>query len=69
MIHTLAGTASLVTASMLGPRTGFVAHGVSEIKPHNLPMAATGAGLLWLGWFSFNGGSALSAGAPRDVGR
>mmetsp|Transcript_19946 Transcript_19946/g.45938 ORF Transcript_19946/g.45938 Transcript_19946/m.45938 type:complete len:494 (-) Transcript_19946:133-1614(-) len=62
VIHTTAGIGSLVVAVFIGPRKDFFAfHG--EYPPHNLPLAATGAALLWMGWFGFNGGSALSAGS------
>lgn len=63
VIHTSAGAASLVSAMMLGPRARFADADRDALAPHNLPMAASGAGLLWFGWFSFNGGSALKAGA------
>lgn len=63
VIHTAAGIASLVSALRLGPRAGFVGSVSTSLSPHNLPMAATGAGLLWAGWFGFNGGSALASGA------
>ena len=61
VIHTSAGVASLVSAVMLGPRHDFGSTSAA-LAPHNLPMAATGAGLLWFGWFSFNAGSSLGAG-------
>ena len=61
VIHTSAGVASLVSAVMLGPRHDF-GSASAALAPHNLPMAATGAGLLWFGWFSFNAGSSLGAG-------
>ena len=61
VIHTAAGTSALVIAAMVGKRIGFEKnHG--EFPPSNLPMAFVGAGLLWLGWFGFNAGSALSSG-------
>ena len=63
VIHTAAGVASLITAVRLGPRSGFTGLESHALSPHNLPMAATGAGLLWTGWFGFNGGSALGVGA------
>lgn len=63
VIHTSAGVASLVTALRLGPRVGFAGLASHSLAPHNLPMAATGAGLLWVGWFAFNGGSALAVGS------
>lgn len=58
VVHITAGVAALVAAKMLGPRKGF---GNSAIMPHNLTMTVTGAGMLWVGWFGFNGGSALGA--------
>ena len=63
VIHTAAGAASLVTAVKLGPRRGFTGVVSGSLAPHNLPMAATGAGLLWVGWFGFNAGSAVASGA------
>lgn len=59
VVHITAGIASLVCALVLGPRTGF---GKTAMPPHNMTMTVTGAGMLWVGWFGFNGGSALSAG-------
>lgn len=58
VVHITAGVAALVAAKVLGPRKGFLN---SAIMPHNLTMTVTGAGMLWVGWFGFNGGSALSA--------
>lgn len=58
VVHITAGVASLVTALVLGPRKGFPQQAMA---PHNLTMAATGAGMLWVGWFGFNAGSALAA--------
>lgn len=58
VVHITAGVAALVTAKVLGPRKGFLN---SAIMPHNLTMTVTGAGMLWVGWFGFNGGSALGA--------
>lgn len=58
VVHITAGMASLVCALYLGPRTGF---GRTAMPPHNLTMTVTGAGMLWVGWFGFNGGSALAA--------
>ena len=63
VIHTAAGVASLVTSFKLGPRVGFDGLASMSLAPHNLPMAATGVGLLWVGWMGFNGGSALTSGA------
>lgn len=60
VIHVSAGMASLASALVLGRRKGF---GPEIMVPHNLPLAAIGAMLLWLGWFGFNAGSALASGA------
>jgi Amt family ammonium transporter len=59
VVHINAGIAALVCALVLGKRQGYP-HKISP--PHNLPFAVLGAGLLWFGWFGFNGGSALGAG-------
>jgi len=61
VIHTSAGIGSLVCACYLGRRAQFFEF-MGEFPPSNLPLAATGAALLWIGWFGFNGGSALQAG-------
>ena len=58
VVHITAGVAALVTALVLGPRRGFPD---TPIMPHNLTMTVAGAGMLWVGWFGFNGGSALAA--------
>lgn len=58
VVHITAGVGSLVCALVLGSRTGF---GKTAMPPHNLTMTVTGAGMLWVGWFGFNGGSALAA--------
>lgn len=63
VVHTNAGMAGLVAALMLGPRQGF---GRENMSPYDLAFAVVGAGLLWVGWFGFNGGSALAIG-PRAV--
>ncbi|MDQ4074027.1 MAG: ammonium transporter [Thermoproteota archaeon] len=60
VIHTSAGMASLAAALVLGRRKNF---GPQIMVPHNLPLAAIGGSLLWLGWFGFNAGSALASGA------
>jgi ammonium transporter, Amt family len=59
VVHTTAGVAALILAQMLGPRKGF---NKSMMVPHSPALTMTGAGLLWVGWFGFNGGSALAAG-------
>ena len=58
VVHITAGVAALVSAIVLGPRKGFPN---TAMPPHNLTMTITGAGMLWVGWFGFNGGSALAA--------
>jgi len=58
VIHVNAGVAALVSALVLGPRRGFP---TTAMPPHNMTMVVTGAGMLWFGWFGFNGGSALTA--------
>ncbi len=58
VVHITAGTAALVAALYLGKRRGFP-H--VSMPPHSLPLTAAGAGMLWVGWFGFNGGSALAA--------
>jgi Amt family ammonium transporter len=59
-VHVSSGVAALAAALVLGKRRGY---GTENLQPHNLPMTLLGAGLLWFGWFGFNAGSALSAGA------
>jgi Amt family ammonium transporter len=59
VVHTTAGIAALVLAVMLGKRRGF---NKTLLTPHSPTLTMTGAGLLWVGWFGFNGGSALAAG-------
>ncbi len=60
VVHINAGVAALACALVLGKRKGYP----DKISPpHNLPFAVLGAGLLWFGWFGFNGGSALGSGA------
>lgn len=58
VVHITAGIAALVTALVIGKRKEF---GVHALPPHNLTMTVIGAGMLWVGWFGFNGGSALAA--------
>ncbi|HCD53908.1 MAG TPA: ammonia channel protein, partial [Halieaceae bacterium] len=58
VVHITAAVAALVAALMLGPRRGF---GSVAMPPHNLTMTVTGAGMLWVGWFGFNAGSAVAA--------
>ncbi|SMM97814.1 Ammonium transporter [uncultured Candidatus Thioglobus sp.] len=58
VVHITAGVGALVAAIVLGPRNGFPS---TPMLPHNMTMTITGAGMLWVGWFGFNGGSALAA--------
>ncbi len=58
VVHITAGVAALVAAMVMGNRNGFP---VTPMMPHNMTMTVTGAGMLWVGWFGFNGGSALAA--------
>jgi ammonium transporter, Amt family len=58
VVHTTAGVSALVVALMLGKRIGFPK---TLMLPHSPSLTVAGAGLLWVGWFGFNGGSALAA--------
>jgi Amt family ammonium transporter len=58
VVHINAGAAALALIIVLGPRLGFRKE---VIRPHSLPLTVLGAGLLWFGWFGFNGGSAFAA--------
>lgn len=58
VVHITAGVAALVCALVLGPRHGFP---TTAMLPHNMTIVVTGAGMLWVGWFGFNAGSALAA--------
>jgi len=58
VVHITAGVAALVAALVIGNRKGF---GTVAMPPHNMTMTITGAGMLWVGWFGFNAGSALAA--------
>jgi Amt family ammonium transporter len=58
VVHITAGVGALVAAIVLGARHGFPQ---TPLPPHNMTMTVTGAGMLWVGWFGFNGGSALAA--------
>ncbi|PCJ23864.1 MAG: ammonia channel protein [SAR86 cluster bacterium] len=58
VVHVTAGVGALVTALFIGKREGFL---TTPMMPHNLTMSFTGAGMLWVGWFGFNAGSALAA--------
>jgi ammonium transporter, Amt family len=58
VVHLASGVAGLVLAGMVGPRQGY---GHEAMPPHNLMLTTLGAGFLWVGWFGFNGGSAMAA--------
>ncbi len=64
VVHLTAGISALVLAVMLGPRTGFP----DDVRPPHAPwMTMAGACMLWVGWFGFNAGSALKAGADAGM--
>ena len=58
VVHLTCGMAALASVMVIGARRD---HGKRQFFPHNLPMTLLGTGLLWFGWFGFNGGSALAA--------
>lgn len=58
VVHITAGVGALVACIVIGPRQGY---GSAAIFPHNMTMTVTGTAMLWVGWFGFNGGSALAA--------
>jgi len=60
VVHISSGISALAAALIMGKRKGY---GHEPMRPHNLPLTVTGAALLWFGWFGFNAGSAISAGA------
>lgn len=62
-VHINAGAAALALLLVLGKRTGWP----RAPRPHNVPATVLGAGVLWFGWFGFNGGSALAAGNAASV--
>ncbi len=64
VVHINAGVSGLVAAIILGRRTGY---GTENMAPHNLVYSLIGASLLWVGWFGFNAGSALSAGTGAGM--
>ncbi|MBF0328525.1 MAG: ammonium transporter [Nitrospirae bacterium] len=59
VVHVTSGISALAAALIIGKRKGYM-H--DAMTPHNLPLTVLGAGLLWFGWFGFNGGSALASG-------
>jgi Amt family ammonium transporter len=62
-VHINAGVAALAVVLVVGKRTGWP----RQARPNSLPLVALGAGVLWFGWFGFNGGSALAAGNSASV--
>jgi Amt family ammonium transporter len=64
VVHISAGVAALVCALAMGNRSGFP---TTAMPPHNMTMAVTGAGMLWVGWFGFNAGSALAANGDASM--
>ena len=64
VVHINAGVAGLVAALVLGKRLGY---GNDNMSPYNLTYAVIGAGLLWVGWFGFNAGSAVAAGGRAGM--
>lgn len=64
VVHILAGTGALSAAIVVGPRRGFPD---AIERPHNMVLTMTGAGMLWVGWLGFNGGSALTAGGDAAM--
>jgi ammonium transporter, Amt family len=58
VVHITAGFSALAFALVIGPRKGF---GRALFEPNNIPFSVLGAGILWMGWFGFSGGSALAA--------
>ncbi|MEO1066052.1 MAG: hypothetical protein AAFW47_01610 [Pseudomonadota bacterium] len=76
VVHATGGFAGLAGALLIGPRIGYYRHGADDYgvdvvdalaeshQPHNIPMAALGVFLLWLGWYGFNAGTLFAAGVP-----
>jgi Amt family ammonium transporter len=60
VVHISAGVAALAAALIVGKRKGY---GDEVMSPHNMTMTLLGAGILWFGWFGFNGGSAIASGS------
>ncbi len=64
VVHINAGVAAIIAAIIIGNRKGFPEQ---PMAPHNLTMVVAGAGMLWVGWFGFNGGSALGANSSAGM--
>src|SRR4030088_200754 len=60
VVHLSAGVGGVVAAKVIGRRHGY---GTRDLAPSDLSLAVIGTGMLWVGWFGFNGGSALTAGS------
>lgn len=60
VVHISSGVSAVVAAWMIGSRRGYM---TQPYAPHNVPFVLLGIGLLWFGWFGFNGGSALASGS------
>lgn len=64
VVHLTAGIAAIIAAIIIGRRRDFPQ---GNIRPHNMTLTIAGAGMLWVGWFGFNGGSALAAGGGAGM--
>jgi Amt family ammonium transporter len=64
VVHITAGVGAIVAAMVLGNRRGFP---TTAMPPHNLSLTVAGAGMLWVGWFGFNAGSAVTAGSDAGM--
>jgi Amt family ammonium transporter len=64
VVHITAGVAAIVAAIVMGNRNGFPE---TQMMPHNMTMTVTGAGMLWVGWFGFNAGSAVAANSDAGM--
>jgi Amt family ammonium transporter len=64
VVHITAGVSAIVAAMVIGNRRGFPEQ---AMHPHNMTMVVTGAGMLWVGWYGFNGGSALAANGDASM--
>ena len=64
VVHINAGVAGLVACIVIGKRKGY---GIDNMAPHNLMLSLIGASLLWVGWFGFNAGSAVTAGGRAGM--
>ncbi len=64
VVHITAGVGAIVAAVVLGSRRGFP---TTAMPPHNLSLSVAGAGMLWVGWFGFNAGSAVAAGGDAGM--